>query len=162
MLADLYLGRGGGVGLVEEGRFDAFEGTEIVIDVNAGEFRAGELVDEREPAEETLGDAEGVDLAEQGISIAVDHEAAEAVAVRADQAVGIGGLVEFKEVPAQGDGAANGGLEIGFVDGGGGMTDNPEGDFGSGIEKTATGQIAVLVVNIDEIPGARVGRHLTE
>ena len=162
MLTDFYLRRGGGVGLVEEGRLDAFEGTEVVIDVNAGEFCAGEFVDEREPAEEALGDAEGIYFAEQGISIAVDHEAAKAVAVRADQAVGIGGLVEFKEVPAQRDGAANGGLEIGFVDGGGGMTDNPEGNFGSGIEETATGQITVLVIDVDEIPGARVVRNLTE
>ena len=162
VLADFDLGGRGGVGLVEHRGLDAFEGAEVVVDVDAGKFGAREFVDERQPAEEALGDAERVDFAEQGVAVAVDHEAAEAVAVGADEAVGIGGLVELEEIAAQGDGAAQGGFEIRLVDRRGRMTDDAERNLGAGIEETAAGQVAVFVVDVDEIARAGVGGDLAK
>jgi hypothetical protein len=42
------------------------------------------------------------------------------------------------------------------------VADDAEGNFGSGIEEAAAGEVAVLVVNVDEIAGSGVGRDLTE
>ena len=151
-----------GVGLFEERRLDAFEATEVVVHVHARELRAGQLVQQRQPFRQALRDAQRINLAQQRLAIPVDHQPAQAVTIGVDQPVGIRRLVQLEQLAAQGDGPADRQLKVAFVDRLGRVAHDAQRDFCTRIEEPATREMAVLVVNVDEVPGPRIGRALAE
>ena len=99
VLADLHRPRRRGVGLVEGRRLDPLQASQVVVDLDPGEAGAGQLVEERQPARQPLGDPEAEELAEEDLPVAVDRQPAQAVAVGVDQAVGVRRLVQAEDVP---------------------------------------------------------------
>ena len=97
VLADLHGPRCGGLGFVEGRGLDPLEAPEVVVDLDAGKFRSRQLVQERQPPREPLGHPEAEDLAKEHVRVPVDREPAHAVAVRIEQAVGVGLRIELED-----------------------------------------------------------------
>ncbi len=73
-----------------------------------------------------------------------------------DDAVGLAGGVEFEKVAAEADGGEEGGVEVGFGEGGAAVVEDAEGDFGAGVEEAGAEGFAGFGVDVDEISGGGV------
>ena len=162
VLPDFHFGGRRGVGFFKQRRLDALETAEVVIHVNTRKLRSGQLVQERQPCGQPLRDAEGVNLAQQRISVAVDRQSAQPITIGADQAIGVGGLIELEEVPSQRDCTTNRSFKIALIDGLGRVTHHAERNLRARIEEAAARKVAVLVVNVDEVSRTRVRGTLAE
>ena len=162
MLADFHFGGCRGVGFLKQRRLDALETAEVVIHVNTRKLRSGQLVQERQPLWQPLRDAEGVNLAQQRVAVAVDRQSAESVTIRADEAIRVGGLIELEEIPSQRDCTTNRSFKVALIDGLGRMTHHAERNLRTGIEEAAARKVAVLVVDVDEVSRTRVRGTLAE
>jgi hypothetical protein len=162
VFADLHPVGGGRIGLVEGRGLDPLQAPEIMIHVNAGELRARELVEERQPGRQPLRHPQAVNFAEERVAVAVDRQPAQAVAIGIEQAVCIGRGIELEQLAPQGHRAAQRRFKIGLGDRLGRMTDHAQRNLGARVEETTAGKAPFLVVDIDEVTRTRVRGHLAQ
>jgi hypothetical protein len=100
-----------------------------------------------------------MDVEAEDVGIAVDDQAAQAVAVGVDGAEGVGIVGQAEDIEAEVEGAVNEPEEELFVSRIGSMVEGAQGDTGLGIEKAGAERFAGPGVDRDEGAGFGVGGY---
>lgn len=93
---------------------------------------------------------------------AIDDEAAQGIAIRVDDAEGIGCLGELQVIEAEVDGSGDGCFEVLFGVGFFAVEEDAEGDAGFGVIEAGSEGLSGFVIDVDEVSGSGVGGGLPD
>jgi len=130
-----------------------------VVHVDVCVLRSTQLMKQGQPARQALKDAETHNVTGQHIAVPVDRQAAEPVAVRIDDAPGVGLLIELEPVATQRHGPPQRLFEVFLADVLAGMAHDAHRDFRARIVESGAGMLSVAVVDGDQITRLGVGGH---
>jgi hypothetical protein len=156
VLADADAFRAGDAGLGHVSDADALHEADVGIDTDDLVVGAELAVEHGQPAADAPPGSEIGDVDGEGVVVAIDDEAAEAVCIGVDDAVGVGVGIDLESVFPQAEGAKEEGVQLGLAKVLRAVMEDAEGDAGLGVQIPGTKRLAFFVVDVHEVSGACV------